>query len=655
MKNFGIKYGAIAGLSTLLVSCATAQQPSNEPLSKLPARQMEKLGRGVVAIPQNDGKVWLSWRLLVGDADATVFDVFRSTDGGKAVRLNTDRQISGGTNFVDATANLTRKNTYSVRVFAPGKPAVESAPVVIAANALVRPYLSVALQTPEGYTPNDASVADLDGDGEYEIVLHQTGRAKDNSQAGVTDPPILQAYKLDGRLLWSVNLGVNIREGAHYTQFMVYDLDGDGRAEMVCKTADGTVDGAGQVLGDASANYLDANGYILRGPEYLSVFDGLSGKILATTPYLPGRYPGKTDPTSDELKAEWGDGYGNRVDRFLACVAYLDGVHPSVVMCRGYYTRTVLAAFDWRGGKFSNRWVFDSNAPGNAKYAGQGNHSLIVADVDADGRDEIVYGKMAVDDNGRGLYSTGIGHGDAAHLSDLDPARPGLEVFSIQEPFADAGAHIFDARTGEILWKKASVTPQTGGKTVEGPGRGLALDIDPRYPGFESWAAGAGLSNQLWNIKGEQIGNATPSVNFGVFWDGDTLSELLDGTTISKWDFLGAKPKTLLDGKAFGVASNNGTKATPALSADILGDWREEVIWRSDDNRELRIFTTTVPTALRLPCLMQDPQYRLSVAWQNVGYNQPPHTSFYMGAGMKTPPRPNIVAVVPAKARVAAR
>ena len=424
------------------------------------------------------------------------------------------------------------------------------------ANAPVRPYLSIPLKTPAGYSPNDASVGDLDGDGEYEIVLHQVGRGRDNSQAGTTTEPILEAYKLDGTLLWRINLGKNIREGADYTQFLVYDLDGDGKAEVMCKTADGTVDGKGKVIGDASKDYRNDRGFVLDGPEFLTVFDGRTGAALATVDYVPPR--GKV--------ADWGDNTGNRADRFLACVAYLDGERPSAVFCRGYYTRAVLAAWDWRGGKLTQRWLFDSD-DGNRDYRGQGNHNLSVADVDGDGKDDIVYGACCIGSDGKGLYSTGLGHGDALHVSDMDPDRPGLEVFGIHERTRrDIGVSFRDARTGKVIWSKPS--PDVG--------RGVAMDIDPRHRGYESWASGPGLTG-VWNAKGEKVSDRKPrSCNFGVWWDGDLLREQLDRTTISKWDWKTERDTPLLT--ANGCLSNNGSKATPCLCADILGDWREEVI-----------------------------------------------------------------------------
>jgi rhamnogalacturonan endolyase len=588
-------------------------------------RQMENLGRGVVAIRQGDGKVYIGWRLLGTDPEAIAFNVYRSANGKEATKLNAE-PVTRSTDFVDGNADVRQKNKYFVRAVLNGQEGEGSGAFELPTNAAS--YLSIPLRTPEGYTPNDGSVGDLDGDGEYEIVLHQASRGRDNSQGGRTGEPILEAYKVDGSFLWRINLGKNIREGAHYTQFMVYDLDGDGKAELVCKTADGTIDGQGNVIGDAKADYRNANGYVLDGPEFLTVFEGATGKALATTNYIPARGSAH----------DWGDDYGNRVDRFLACVAYLDGVRPSVVMCRGYYTRTVLAAWNWRGGKLTNVWTFDSDdgTPGNRAYRGQGDHSVTVGDIDGDGRDEIIYGACAIDDNGKGLYSTGLGHGDALHLSDIDPDRAGLEVFNIHErPQHPNGAEFRDARTGRLIWGKPG-----GTEPAPDVGRGVAMDIDPRHHGYEMWASGEGLRG-IWNVKGEQISGEKPrSCNFGVWWDGDFLRELLDRNVIWKWNWESGTETRLL--VAEDCSANNGTKSTPVLCADILGDWREEVIWRTRDNNELRIYTTTIPSQHRLYALMHDPQYRLSVAWQNVGYNQPTQPGFYLGEGMAKAPRPNI-------------
>lgn len=597
-------------------------------------RYMEDIDRGVVAVREGEKKVFVSWRMLGTEPDDVAYNIYRSTNNEKFVKLN-KKPLNTVTFFIDSLADLTKSNAWSVKAIINRKEKGSDKPFVLTANSPVRSYLSVPLKTPEGYTPNDASVGDLDGDGRYEIVLHMTGRAHDNSHKGPTDEPILHAYKLDGTLLWTINLGKNIREGAHYTQFMVYDLDGDGRAEIACKTGDGTIDGKGKVIGDANADYRNEDGYILKGPEYLTIFDGLTGAALATTDYIPTRYPGTNDPTPDQMKEVWGDSYGNRIDRFLACIAYLDGERPSLVMARGYYTRTVLSAWNWRNGKLSHVSTFDSDASEkNRAFRGQGNHNLSVGDVDDDGKDEIVYGACVIDDNGTGLYSTGLGHGDALHLSDLDPDRPGLEVFDIQERFDDAGAHFRDAGTGAIIWKKPSIK---AGEDGEGPGRGNSFDIDPRYRGHESWVRGANITG-LYNAKGDKISEQEPaSCNFAVWWDGDLLRELLDKNVISKWDWNTSTLKPILTAEE--CTSNNGTKSTPVLSGDIFGDWREEVVWRTNDNKELHIYTTTIPTSHRFPTLMHDPVYRLGIAWQNVAYNQPPHVGFYLGEGMPKPER----------------
>lgn len=647
----------LAGLS-LSVAGATAPLPT--------ARVMEHLDRGVVAVHEPDGKVYVAWRLFATDAPDTAFNLYRTTAEGEApgpaygqtrpdrlagtVKLNA-APLAGPTWFRDETAHLERATSYFVRAVHDGREGPASPAFTLPAGAPPRPYVSIPLQTPPGYTPGDASVGDLDGDGRYEIVLKQEQMPRDNSQSGFTGDTLLQAYTLDGALLWTIHLGKNIREGAHYTQFMVYDLDGDGRAEIACKTADGTIDGTGKVIGDPQADWREPEsagprlvGHIRRGPEFLTIFDGRTGAALATTRYLPGRAPDTENPGDAELTRIWGDPRANRSDRYLACIAYLDGVHPSLVMCRGYYTRTVLAAWDWRDGRLTSRWIFDSDAsPENRPFRGQGNHNLAVADVDGDGRDEIVYGAMVVDDDGRGLYSTGWGHGDALHVGDLVPDNPGLEVCDIQERFDREGLSMRDARTGRPIFLIPAVkADESGGDKGEGPGRGNAFNIDPRFPGAESWAAGAAMDG-IYDAHGHLILAHRPRgfpCNFGILWDGDLLHELLDQNRIMKWNWQTEQLEPLL--VAHACTSNNGTKATPALTCDLWGDWREEVIWRTRDNRELRIYTSTIPTKHRLFTLMHDPQYRLSVAWQNVAYNQPPHPGFYLDESAPLPAPPEI-------------
>ncbi len=595
-------------------------------------RQMEELKRGLVAVNEGDGKVFVSWRLLATDPEGVAFNLYRKTDGNSPQKLN-ETPIKQSTNFVDSGVNLDETVSWFVRPVVDGKEQKASESYTLKADAPARQFMTVPVQPPEGYRPNDASVGDLDGDSEYEIVIHMAGRSRDNSHSGFTDPPILQGYEMDGTLLWTINLGINIREGAHYTQFMVYDLDGDGIAEVACKTADGTTDGKGNVIGDPDANWVNDEGRILDGPEFFTVFDGKTGAELATKDYIPPR--GDVSGWGGVGGNGGNDDYGNRVDRFLAAVAYLDGEKPSVIMARGYYGRSVLAAWDYRDGELTSRWVFDTD-DGYPKYEGMGNHNLSVTDVDDDKKDEIIYGAMAVDDDGTGLYTTGLRHGDALHVGDLDPTRDGLEVWGIHENEVPVpgyengfGVAFRDAENGEILF---------GGDRGKDVGRGVAADIDPRYPGAEMWGGYQGLLD----TKGNEIGEEPRSRNFLVWWDGDLLRELLDQNRITKWNWKDSEEEPLLI--AEGSSSINGSKATPVLSADLFGDWREEVILTRDDNQALRIYTTTIPTDYRFYTLMQNPQYRLSIAWQNVAYNQPPHVSYYLGHGMKVEqvPRPDI-------------
>ena len=648
------KIAIITLLFTLQCSLFTVSAQPRYDLAKL---KHERLDRGVVAIRQ-EGKVIVSWRTLASDAVAEPFDIYRN-----GTKLNTQPLTKGGTFFIDSQP-LAGEATYEVR--GGGKNGQFTLKVDAPDG-----YLPIKLQkpadgmTPDGqtytYTANDASVADVDGDGQYEIILKwDPSNAHDNAHDGYTGPTLFDCYKIMPQtdterhgLLWRINMGINIRSGAHYVPFIVYDLDGDGRAEFIVRTADGTRDAKGKVIGDSVADYRHRapdgainptpekewakynrpgrpkTGRILEGPEFITVFNGLTGEAMDSKPYIPER----------GNLMDWGDDYANRSDRMLAAVGYLDGEHVSAIFCRGYYTRTVIAAWDWDGHELKQHWVFDTNDEGTGKdgkpqssYAGQGNHNLRVADVDGDGCDEITYGSMAVDHDGRGLYNTGMGHGDALHLMVFDPSSDRLQVWDCHENRRD-GSDLRDAATGEVIFQVPSKSDV---------GRCMAADIDPTNPGVEMWSSD---SHGIRNIKGEVIYTAQDpndpqhqqhlrlngrhlSVNFGIWWDGDLLRELLDRETVSKYDW---ENHVVVDVQKFDGMFNNGTKSNPCLSADILGDWREEVLIHNRESTELRLYVTTIPTDHRIPCLMEDIPYRLSVASENTGYNQPPEPGFYLG------------------------
>ena len=649
MKRTIVK--VIVIILTLHASPFTAQAQPRYDMEKI---CRERLDRGVVAIRDRQ-KVIVSWRLLKTDDPNQSFDVYRN--GQKLSASKT-----GGTFYVDESP-LSGDVVYEVRGGS------KNGSYTLKADA-PEGYIPIPIEKPaDGVTPsgqpyfyiaNDASVGDVDGDGQYEIILKwDPSNAHDNAHDGFTGPTLFDCYRLDGTRLWRIDMGRNIRSGAHYVPFMVYDFDGDGKAELMVRTSDGTTDGLGNVIGDATADYrhgvMEAQarqaegqmspqeerpfnrreewarynngkrpmtGRILTGNEYITVFDGLTGRALDTKPYIPER--GNLN--------DWGDEYANRSDRFLAGVAYLDGIHASGIFCRGYYTRSVIAAWDWDGHELKTHWVFDTNDTEWTSYAGQGNHNLRVADVDGDGCDEITYGSMAVDHDGRGLYNTGMGHGDALHLMVFNPSSDRLQVWDCHENRRD-GSDFRDAATGKIIFQIPSTSDV---------GRCMAADIDPTNPGLEMWSSD---SHGIRNIKGEVIYSAQDpsdpqhqqhlrlngrplSVNFGIWWDGDLLRELLDHETVSKYDWENHQVTTV---QRFDGQFNNGTKSNPCLSADILGDWREEVLIRNRESTELRLYVSTIPTDHRIPCLMEDIPYRLSVTSENTGYNQPPEPGFYLG------------------------
>ena len=607
----------LTGLLTAVLSAASQPNYDLQHISR------ERLNRGVVAFRSGE-HVIISWRTLTSDATGEPFDILRN---GK--KLNRQPLTKGGTFFIDEHP-LGQETTYEVR----GGGVNGSFTIRDSQDG----YLPVRLQkpadgtTPDGraysYSANDASVGDVDGDGQYEIILKwDPSNAHDNAHDGYTGNTLFDCYRLDGTRLWRIDMGINIRSGAHYVPFIVYDLDGDGKAEMLVRTSDGTRDGQGHVIGDSLADYRHhgrpMTGRILTGKEYITVFNGLTGEAMDTQPYIPQRGNPK----------DWGDEKANRSDRMLAAVGYLDGKRASAIFCRGYYTRTVLAAWDWDGKTLKNRWTFDTNEPEWKSYAGQGNHNLRVADVDGDGCDEITYGSMAVDHDGRGLYNTGMGHGDAIHLMAFDPKSRELQVWDCHENKRD-GSDFRHARTGEVIFQIPSKSDV---------GRAMAADIDPTNPGVEMWSTD---SHGIRDIKGNVINTTQDAddpqhhnhlilggrwlpVNFGIWWDGDLLRELLDRATVTKYDW---KNKAIEEIVRFpNVVFNNSTKSNPCLCADILGDWREEVIARTPDSSELRIFISPIPTDHRINCLMEDIPYRLSTAAQNVGYNQPSEPGFYLG------------------------
>ena len=647
-------------------------------------QQMERLDRGIVALPAQEQGIFISWRLLGTDDKGTTFNLLR--DGktiakGLKVTNFTDKEGTSTSRYSVITSSKNTGNSLT------SHPSPLTSQEVTPWTDL---YRSIPLDRPQGgttpddrpyqYRPNDCSVGDADGDGQYELFLKwDPSNAHDNAHDGYTGDVIIDCYKIDfasltphlspltSKKLWRINLGKNIRAGAHYTQFMVYDFDRDGHAELICKTAPGSIDGTGRYVTEAAdetdirgadnqADYRNERGRILSGPEYLTVFEGLTGRAIHTIYYRPNRAFG-VGGSADYDKEGWGDKgtAGNRGERFLAGVAWLDGPNskPSAVMCRGYYTPSHLWAVDFDGQKLSTKWLHASTTPHDyyvidrkgrqtwyhdlkATAYGQGAHSLSVGDVDGDGCDEITYGSAAINNDGTLLYSTGLGHGDALHLSDLDPDRPGLEVFMVHESYP-YGADLRDARTGELLFHETA---------ADDTGRGMAADIDGSHRGFEYWHI---FNRAVHDIKGNVISNHLPSSNFRIYWDGDLQDELLANrgrpyfpSFIEKWDGEKAVPLPLtshlspLTSHFYDMghsASCNWTKATPCLQADLFGDWREEVIlWDSSDASHLNIFTTNIPTPYAVPTLMHDNIYRLGICWQNTAYNQPPHLGYFLPA-----------------------
>lgn len=614
-KNFKRMISAAAALavtatSSVVVPAADFTLRANAASNVM----LEYLDRGITAV--NTGKGMLvSWRYLANDDDNAVYKLYRdntliyTSEAGKA------------TCYLDAQGSASSK--YRVDTLSSGGALVSSENCrLISGNT----YFDIPMTPPTGsgctYSPNDMSVGDIDGDGQYELfVKWDPSNSQDNSKDGNTGNVFIDCVRLDGTRVWRIDLGVNIRAGAHYTQFYVADFDLDGKAEMTCKTADGTKDGKGKVIGDGSKNYRNSDGYVLDGPEYYTLFDGATGAALDTVDYEPAR----------GTVSSWGDKYGNRVDRFWGSVAYVDGVHPCVITGRGYYTRMTATCYGVENKKLVKKWAFDTGNDSSAPGYSDGNHNSMPADVDGDGKQEIITGATCIDDNGKVLWCTNLGHGDAMHLSDFEPDKAGLELFVCHEDKSSGwGVSIIEAATGKTIYH------ENGTKDT---GRCGAANVTAANPGSEYWGP---YTNGTINVKGGQVSSSKGAQNFFIYWDGDLEREYLDGgdakpATISKMNASG-KIDTLFT--TTGFITNNSTKGNPCLSADIFGDWREELIVRASDNKSVRIYCTPYATDYRITTLMHDAQYRMQVSSQNTAYNQPPHTSFFLGTGYDLPARP---------------
>ncbi len=644
-------------------------------------RQMEELDRGLIAVRtyadtrgQAVNGVYLSWRLLGTESlDNQAFDIYRD---GKKIKTT---GVHDATNYIDTAGTV--NNTYKVVPAGADTTVVNAEPGVtpIPTNYYAKPsevgngyseknsftYIDVPIVRPadmktssgemsyyynldsshEGGA-NDASVGDLDGDGQYEIVLKwDPTNSKDTINTGLSGNVYIDAYEIsteDNGYMWRIDLGPSIRAGAHDTQFLVYDFDGDGKSEVVMQTAPGSKDSTGRYVtevGDTeeirntdNTNIQLSKGHNI-GADFYTIFDGETGVALYTTAGIP---LGATNGS------DWGDSKLQRAHRFLGAVAYLDGVHPCIVMCRGYYNRAVVRAYTWDGVEMSMLWEHDGNAKAADSLYGQGNHNLSVADVDNDGKDEVVYGSAVLDDNGKAIGNTFLGHGDAMHVNDFN--NDGMqEVFSVKEKsegYKNNAADFRVAGTGTNLFGVGA-----SGDT----GRGVMDNIDDAYAKENPNALALGWTSShtnVFDLTGAELGAKPSSAgkgsfdNFLVFWDGDLSRELLDANIIQKYYASTGTTRRFYgpsDGYSLtGASTNNYTKRNPCLVADLWGDWREEIIMAAgkgaDETPTLRIFTSTLPTDYRLTTLMHDCQYRLAIAWQNVGYNQPPHTSYYVGS-----------------------
>lgn len=598
--------------------------------NRQPKPAAKPLNRGLMSLSLTGARMGtgnlVSWRHREADGHGVKYKLYRGDASAQTEALNDDRYITDRTNFLDAEG--TADNYYLLETYnAYGR----LLSTEVSRKTWGDQTFRIPLETPPTdsknggtYTPNDASYCDMDGDGEYEIILKWSpSNEKDAASSGATSPAVFDCLKLDGTRLWRINAGPNFFTSAHTIQFIAWDFDGDGYGEFMMKTAPGTIDGEGNyvLLGndDPYENLLSGRGKQDHGSEYITVFDGLTGGELATIPYHTAY--------NDVTTAIWGDTNQNRSERYLAGLAYLDGpdANPSPIFARGYYKGAFVAAYDWDGTALKQRWVSRNTTSGKGLW-GEGAHWMACGDCDGDGRHEIVYGSAALDHDGSLLYRTGLGHGDALHLGDFLPDRPGLEVFMVHEE-SPYGYDLRDAKTGKFILH------ETAGSDT---GRGLAAHFDSYYDRSQFiYSASGGVFDCLdgsmiddeWKIGGSGAG-----INNRIYWDGDLYDEFYDKSILAHWNHEnGWFDRYKVNNGNYTIGTlNNSSKYNPCVLGDLLGDWREEIVlWGedADGNRSLIINATSYETEYRIPHLMDDLNYRVQVVNQNCCYNQPPHLS----------------------------
>ena len=588
-------------------------------------RFTDKLDRGLVAVKTTKG-VYCSWRIQADEYYDVKYNLYR--DGTKV-----NAEPLDVSNFTDTSGSESSQYTVKAVLNGVEQQASKAATVFKSNYKEIKIKHDASLKAT--YEPNDACCADVDGDGEVEILMKFNNKEEAEQLYPKNGPTIdgvatkeysmLACLKQDGTVLWWVNCGPNMGDFQNNEQNIVgYDWDMDGKAEVVMRLeegstvhmADGTTYtiGANGKNGTSWTNYREpkASGsvewFTHYGKEFLWYCEGATGK-----PYQCIEFPLKRlEDGETDLKAAWGDGYGHRSSKYFFGAPYLDGKHPSIFLGRGIYTRHKFIAYDVdpKTHDLKVRWKWTNNQPGSPWY-GQGYHNYIVADVDWDGRDEIVWGSMVIDDNGMGLSTTGLGHGDAQHIGDFNPYIHGQEMFACNED--NPSNNYRDATTSKIYYRKTDTNDD---------GRCLAGNFYNDFPGAMGHSA---HDTPISTVTNDHVSLNTNglSMNFRIYWDGDLLEECFNNTEVTK-------PGVGTIATFLGAYSNNSTKATPCYQGDIFGDWREEVIERTADNN-IRIYTTNEPTKWRNYSLWYDHQYRNGMVWQPCGYNQPPHVSYFLG------------------------